>query len=141
MRCAAFAGVLAMTLLGASSPRAAADEPLQRLLYVISPDAAGGRGGKGIYVFDVDNGHKLVRKIDLPLKGLRGVCGSASMGRLWISHGDTTILCLDLHDGQGPLGKDATIARTGAIASHVPPTARKSTCPTAPGRAPANGKS
>jgi YVTN family beta-propeller protein len=52
--------------------------------------------GRGIYVFDHDGGHKLVRKIDLPLKGARGVCSSAAAGRLWISHGDTSVLCLDL---------------------------------------------
>jgi YVTN family beta-propeller protein len=96
MRYAVFAGVLAQFLVGTSSPCFAADEPVHRLLYVASPDAAGGRGGKGIYIFDIDNGHKLVRKIDLPLKGMRGVCGSAGMGRLWISHGDTTVTCLDL---------------------------------------------
>lgn len=96
MRCASLASVLAVTLFGISIPHVAADEPVQRLLYMVCPDAAGGRGGRGIHVFDIDNGHKFVRKIDLPLKGLRGVCGSAGMGRLWISHGDTTVLCLDL---------------------------------------------
>ena len=96
MRLVAVLGLLTAAILGSSFPAAAADEPVQRLLYVVSPDAAGGRGGKGIYIFDIDNGHKLVRKIDLPLKGVRGVCGSAVTGRLWISHGDTTITCLDL---------------------------------------------
>src|SRR5215469_1250903 len=65
----------ASILLGAG-PAAFADEPVQRLLYLVSPDAAGGRGGKGIFVFDIDHGHKLVRKIELPVKGVRGVCGS-----------------------------------------------------------------
>src|SRR6516162_623740 len=96
MRLVALLGLLTAAILGSSFPAAAADDPVQRLLYVVSPDAAGGRGGKGIYIFDIDNGHKLVRKIDLPLKGVRGVCGSAVTGRLWISHGDTTITCLDL---------------------------------------------
>ena len=55
-----------------------------------------GRAAGAIYVFDLEDGHKFVRKIDLPLKGTRGVCASAAAGRLWISHGDTTVLCLDL---------------------------------------------
>lgn len=86
----------ALALLGTSFPTADSQEPVRRLLYVVSPDGAGGRGGRGIYVFDMDTGHKFVRKIDLPLKGTRGVCASAAAGRMWISHGDTTVLCLDL---------------------------------------------
>jgi YVTN family beta-propeller protein len=87
---------LVLALLGTSWPAAASQEPVRRLLYLVSPDAAGGQGSRGIYVFDLDAGHKLVRKIDLPLKGARGVCASAAAGRLWISHGDTSVLCLDL---------------------------------------------
>jgi YVTN family beta-propeller protein len=75
---------------------AAAGGSVERRLYVVCPDGAGGRGSRGIHVFDIDNGHKHLRRIDVPLKGTRGVCGSAATGRLWISHGDTTISCLDL---------------------------------------------
>jgi YVTN family beta-propeller protein len=87
---------LFVVLLGTSLPATASPEPVRRLLYLVSPDAAGGQGGRGIYVFDIDDGHRFVRKIDLSLKGTRGVCASAAAGRLWISHGDTSVLCLDL---------------------------------------------
>jgi YVTN family beta-propeller protein len=87
---------LLLALLGTALLTAASPEPVRRLLYLVAPDAAGGQGGRGIYIFDLDGGHKLVRKIDLPLKGARGVCASAAAGRLWISHGDTSVLCLDL---------------------------------------------
>src|SRR5262245_43168652 len=87
---------LVLALLGTSWPTAASQEPVRRLLYLVSPDAAGGQGGRGVHVFDLDDGHKLVRKIDRPLKGARGVCASAAAGRLWVSHGDTAVLCLDL---------------------------------------------
>lgn len=82
--------------LGIAATQLPAGEPVQRLLYLVCPDAASGRGARGVYVFDIDHSHKLLRKIDLPLKGTRGVCGSAATGRLWISHGNTTVLCLDL---------------------------------------------
>jgi hypothetical protein len=96
MRFVAVLGALVMALPGIPFPTAATQEPIRRLLYLVSPDGAGGQGGRGFYVFDLDYGHKLVRKIDLPLKGTRGVCANAAAGRLWISHGDTAVLCLDL---------------------------------------------
>jgi YVTN family beta-propeller protein len=89
-------GTSSLLLFALCCPTAPAGDSVQRLLYVVCPDAAGGRGSRGIHVFDIDNGHNHVRKIDVPIKGTRGVCGSAVAGRLWISHGDTTVLCLDL---------------------------------------------
>ena len=68
---------------------ARAQEKLERYLYVSSRDGAGGQGEKGIYVYDVDDGHKLVKFIPLPkIGGTRGMCGCAKTGKLWISHGD-----------------------------------------------------
>jgi hypothetical protein len=74
-----------------------AEEKLRRYVYVTSRDGAGGRGDKGIYVYDIDNGHKLVRFIEMPqLGGTRGSCGCAANDRMWISHNNDKLLCLDL---------------------------------------------
>src|SRR4051812_5192299 len=80
-------------------PLARADEkaPLKRLLYVTSRDGAGGKGDKGIYVYDVDDGHKLVRFIGMPkMGGTRGSCACAATAKAWISHNNDKLLCLDL---------------------------------------------
>lgn len=49
---------------------------VQRLLYLSMPDGAQkeGRSKPGILIFDIDNGHKFVRRIDVPVfeEGLRG---------------------------------------------------------------------
>jgi DNA-binding beta-propeller fold protein YncE len=86
-----------LVVVGCFSPFAAAEEQLSRLVYVTSRDGAGGRGDKGIYVYDIDNGHKLVRFIEMPqLGGTRGACGCAATDKMWISHGNDKLLCLDL---------------------------------------------
>jgi hypothetical protein len=79
----------------AASPRDAAE---RHYLYVTVPDAAGGSGkGPAIYVFDIEDGHKLVKRIAVPeMKGTRGCCASAQAGRLYISHGNTSLLCWDI---------------------------------------------
>lgn len=79
------------------APAPAADPQIKRLLYVTSRDGAGGKGDKGIYVYDIDNGHKLVKFIAMPqLGGTRGACGSAGSGKLWIAHGNDKLLCMDI---------------------------------------------
>lgn len=56
-----------------------AEPELKRYLYLSTPDAAQqGGSGDGILVFDIDHGHRFVRRIPIPFKeGLRGFCGSA----------------------------------------------------------------
>ncbi len=57
-----------------------ADSSARRYLYVSTPDAAQPvpDAPKGILVFDIDDGHRFVRRIDIPFKeGLRGFCGNA----------------------------------------------------------------
>lgn len=76
----------------------------QRLLYVATPGIRDylEYGGHGILVFDIDNGHKFVKRI--PSAGLdkdgkplnvKGICASAATGRLYVS---TTqqLMCFDL---------------------------------------------
>ncbi len=66
----------------------------QRLLYVASPGVRNylKYGGHGVLVFDIDNGHKFVKRI--PMTGLdskgrplnvKGVCANAVTGRLYVS--------------------------------------------------------
>lgn len=77
---------------------------VKRLLYVASPGVRNylQHGGHGILVFDIDNGHKFVRRI--PTAGIdekgrpinvKGICASAANGRVYVStlkH----LICLDL---------------------------------------------
>ena len=94
-------GLLAVCLLASS---AMAAEPTRRLLYVAEPGIRNllEYGGHGVLVFDIDHGHKFVRRI--PTQGLseqgppdnvKGVCASAQTGRLYIST-IRTLQCLDL---------------------------------------------
>ncbi len=76
-------------------------EPLRRLLYVTVPDGSGGKNGtkdhQGILIYDIDDGHKFVRKIDLPsVRMTRGVCANAATDRIYISHSNGAVLCMDL---------------------------------------------
>lgn len=69
----------------------------QHLLYVTVPDGAGGSKGHGIYIFDIENDHKFVRRIDIPdMGGTRGVCASPETDRLYYAHGNTKLACMDL---------------------------------------------
>jgi len=56
----------------------AAESGLKRYLYLSTPDGAQeGGSGNGILVFDIDNGHRFVRRIGVEFKeGLRGFCGN-----------------------------------------------------------------
>ena len=85
-----------------------AAEPPRRLLYVAVPGVRNllEYGGHGVLVFDIDHGHKFVRRI--PTKGfegngspdnVKGVCASAQTGRLYIST-IRTLQCLDLRTDQ-----------------------------------------
>ena len=56
-----------------------AEPGTKRFLYVSTPDAAQkGGSGTGILVFDIDDGHRFVRRIEVPKfqEGLRGFCPS-----------------------------------------------------------------
>lgn len=48
-----------------------------------------------VHVFDIDEGHKLVKKIPSPLKGIHGVCANASTAKLYVSAG-SKMCCIDL---------------------------------------------
>lgn len=62
---------------------------VQRLLYLSMPDGAQkqGRGKAGIYIFDIDDGHRFVRRIDMPVfdEGLRGFAGNLAKHSVYYS--------------------------------------------------------
>ena len=66
---------------------AGADSGLKRYLYLSTPDASQpGGSGKGILVFDIDSGHRFVRRIEIPFKeGLRGFCGNLKRHAVYYS--------------------------------------------------------
>ena len=87
--------------------RAAEPTGVRHLLYVSEPGIRDDLhyGGAGILVFDIDNGHKFVRRIETPASRLpkpenvKGICASAATGRLYLStlkH----LYCLDLKTDQ-----------------------------------------
>jgi hypothetical protein len=95
MRFPAFLGAglfcLALTL-------GAAESPTKRYLYLSTPDGAQeGGSGKGILVFDIEQGHKFVRRIDIPFKeGLRGFCGSVVRRAVYYSTTNRRLGAFDL---------------------------------------------
>ncbi|HET6246939.1 MAG TPA: hypothetical protein VFE47_04505 [Tepidisphaeraceae bacterium] len=80
-------------------PLRAGDEKTHSFMYFTSPDGAqGGGSGTGILIFDMNDGHKFVRRINIPdfKEGVRGVCASAVTHRLYASTSLKRIVCLDL---------------------------------------------
>jgi len=72
----------------------------RRLLYLSTPDAAQkeGSSGAGILVFDIDDGHKFVRRIDIPSfeEGLRGFAGNETTHRVYFSTTNHRVGAFDL---------------------------------------------
>src|SRR6267143_5327910 len=77
---------------------ACTDSGLKRFLYLSTPDGAQeGGSGKGILVFDIDDGHRLVRRIDIPFKeGLRGFCGNAKRHAVYYTTTNRRLGAIDL---------------------------------------------
>ena len=79
-------------------------EKLSRYLYVAQPGIRNYTqyGGHGVIVFDIDNGYKFVKRIAMPgltndgkPLNVKGVCGNAKTGRLYVST-IRHLICLDL---------------------------------------------
>ena len=75
-----------------------AESALKRYLYLSTPDAAQpGGADEGILIFDIDNGHRFMRRISLPFKeGLRGLCGNAKRHALYFSTTNRRLGAFDL---------------------------------------------
>ena len=80
-------------------------EQRRRFLYVAEPGIRNYTqyGGHGVIVFDIDNEYSFVKRI--PFQGLapngtpsnvKGICGSARTGRLYVST-KIHLICIDLH--------------------------------------------
>src|SRR5262245_24783211 len=76
----------------------AADSGLKRYLYMSTPDGAQqGGSGRGILIFDIDAGHRFVRRIEIPFKeGLRGFCGNAHNHAVYYSSTSRRLGAFDL---------------------------------------------
>jgi hypothetical protein len=69
------------------------------LLYIATPDAAQpGGSGAGVLIFDIDQGHRFVRRIEVPSfqEGIRGFCASAATHRAYYTTTNHLLGCLDL---------------------------------------------
>ena len=83
--------ILAVLLLPALLPGAGkVIDGVERLLYVTNRS--------GISVYDINNGHTLLRKIDLPDTGdYKGISASVSLGKLYVtSYLKDELVCMDL---------------------------------------------
>ena len=75
----------------------------RHLLYLASPDAAQkGGSGNGVLIFDMEDGHKFVRRIDVPnfAEGIRGFCANAATHRAYYTTTNHLLGCLDLETDQ-----------------------------------------
>src|SRR5262245_6560888 len=72
----------------------------RRYLYMSTPDGAQteGRSGNGILIFDIDDSHKFLRRIEIPSfkEGLRGFTGNAQTRRIYFSTTNRRLGCFDL---------------------------------------------
>ena len=89
--------VVAIWLLSLASPSLA---EVKRYLYASTPDGAQqeGRSGNGIMIFDIDNGHRFVRRIEIPVfeEGIRGFTGSLETHCVYYSTTNRRMGCFDL---------------------------------------------
>ena len=89
-----------LSLLFAFASTGQAEPQTRRFLYASSPDGAqqDGRSGTGILVFDIDNGHKFVRRIELPSfkDGIRGLTGNAVNHCVYFSTTNRRLGCIDV---------------------------------------------
>lgn len=95
---------IAAAAISAQPDIASADDDVRRFLYVASPGVRNyvEYGGHGLLVFDIDDGHRFVRRI--PTGGLneegepinvKGVCANARTQKIYIST-IRSLQCLDL---------------------------------------------
>lgn len=106
-RLLALASLIGFVAPAGAVPEATRDpQARQRLLYVASPGVRDyvKWGGHGVLVYDIDHGHRLVRRIPLDDYGVdaqgqalnvKGVCASAAAGRLYVSTLQH-LICVDL---------------------------------------------
>ena len=103
----------------------------KRYLYISTPDGAQseGRSGVGILVFDIDDGHQFVKRIDVPIfaEGLRGFTGSAKTHCVYFSTTNRRLGCFDLEEERIVWEKTYN---AGCDRSSITPDGRKIYVPT-----------
>src|SRR5436305_3587327 len=107
-----------------------AESGLKRYLYMSTPDAAQLVPGapKGILVFDIDEGHRFVRRIDVPFKeGLRGFCGNAKRHAVYYSSTSRRLGAFDVESEKVLWEKQYD---TGCDRACIPPDGSKLYVPT-----------
>ena len=91
--------IYSLLTLGLCIAVTAAEKPLDRFLYMSSPDGAQREAGAepGIVVFDIAGGHKFVKHISIPAfnDGLRGFTGSTATAKLYYSTSKGRLGCFD----------------------------------------------
>ena len=95
--------LLFLSLVVPANALHAADEQPHRYLYVVCPGIRDYLefGGAGILVFDIDNGHRFVKRIATPASrepkpdNIKGVCASAATGKLYFTT-RSKLYCVDL---------------------------------------------
>jgi len=82
--------ILTASVLAYLWSASAAPQAVERRLYVTDRS--------GLSVYDIDHGHKLIRKIEIPNSGdYKGIGASPQLGRLYVtSHRGDELICLDL---------------------------------------------
>ncbi|HEX7379946.1 MAG TPA: hypothetical protein VF278_22675 [Pirellulales bacterium] len=103
MRFAQTCSIFVLLLILATSAVARADEAPHRYLYVVCPGIRDYLefGGAGILVFDIDHGHKFVKRIATPASqepkpdNIKGVCANAGTGKLYFTT-RSKLYCVDL---------------------------------------------
>ena len=77
----------------------------RRYLYLGMPDGSQreGRSAPGILIFDIDDGHKFVSRIDVPIfsEGLRGFTGNLKTDSIYYSTTNRRLGCFDLEEVVG----------------------------------------
>ena len=93
-------GALVFAAILALAPLAYGQSPIKRYLYASTPDGAQteGRSGTGILVFDIDGGHKFVKRIEVPIfkEGGRGFTGNANTHCVYYSTTNRRLGCFDV---------------------------------------------
>ena len=101
--CCSLALLVLLTALGQVAP--AAESPPQRYLYVVCPGIRNYLefGGAGILVFDIDDGHKFVKRIATPASreekpdNIKGVCACAATRPALLHHALEAVLPRSAH--------------------------------------------
>ncbi|MCP5117764.1 MAG: hypothetical protein GY953_43635, partial [bacterium] len=93
-----FLGLVAILLSAATL--ASGQSTTKRYLYMSQPDGSQkeGRSGAGIMIFDIDDGHKFVRRIEIPIfeEGLRGFAGNLKTHSVYYSTTNRRLGAFDL---------------------------------------------